>query len=155
MTQAQCGPMAGHPTSAAALEQLSSWEEQASQGHFEAIPAPLGWSSSACFAHLLNGYTAMSSNGLSRLANDRIAKARLEGDWRGSARELWLCLFYEHRRWRHFGDAPQGEDEALLDLLCETLRRKLIATNAAGRAAIVALLAAHPFPGRQETDHGG
>jgi hypothetical protein len=149
-------PMADDLTAATTRYEPGCWEEQAGLGRFEAIPTPFSWCDSAHFAHLLNGYTAASSpSALGRLANARIAKARLSGKWRGSARELWLCLFYEHRRWRHFGDAPQGDDAALLDLLCETLRTRLVALDAASRAATVALLAAHPFPGKEDTERGG
>ena len=31
----------------------------------------------------------------------------------------WVCLFYEHRRWRYFGTEPKPEDLIYLNLLCQ------------------------------------
>ena len=39
-----------------------------------------------------------------------------------SALTLWVALFGEHRRWRHFGYEPGGQDLLYLDSLCEALR---------------------------------
>ena len=56
--------------------------------------------------------------------------AVVSGCWSGSAIELWLCLFFEDRRWRHFGDSPEGEDLKLLDSLCSVFRCSLVTESA-------------------------
>ena len=44
------------------------------------------------------------------LANERLAEYGQSGGWRGSFEELMCCLFFEQRRWRHFGYDPTGKD---------------------------------------------
>lgn len=41
------------------------------------------------------------------MANRRLQQAQAIGVWDGNALELWLCLFFEHRRWRHFDNGPR------------------------------------------------
>ena len=65
----------------------------------------------------------------------------MQGVWRGTARELWLCLFFEHRRWRHFGEYPKGNDLKLLDDLCRVLREQLLLVQGDERAELLKLLA--------------
>jgi thiol-disulfide isomerase/thioredoxin len=55
------------------------------------------------------------------------AEARRTGVWHGTALELWVTLFGEHRRVRHGGIEPDGEERRRLDELCRTLRHRLIA----------------------------
>mgnify|MGYP006291675067 CR=1 FL=1 len=54
------------------------------------------------FAHTFNGYEALGS--FERCAE--IANARDHT----SLTHLRACLFFEARRWRHFGDDPAPED---------------------------------------------
>lgn len=42
--------------------------------------------------------------------------------------ELRVCLFFEQRRWHHFGDAPDAEAEEYQRGLVEKIRSK-VATN--------------------------
>ena len=95
-----------------------AWVELIKIGQFDAIPASFSWQTSAEFAHLIDGYAIMGDD-LGTLANERLQAAEKQGVWRGTSRELWLCLFFEHRRWRHFGERPSGNDLKLLDDLCE------------------------------------
>jgi hypothetical protein len=44
------------------------------------------------------------------LANSRLEKYNETGKWEGSFEELRCCLFFEQRRYRHFGDDPKGKD---------------------------------------------
>ncbi|MCL5950296.1 MAG: BREX-1 system adenine-specific DNA-methyltransferase PglX [Chloroflexi bacterium] len=57
------------------------------------------------------------------LANPRLEKYQQTHKWEGTFEELRCCLFYEQRRWRHFGYDPEGEElTAILDLyraVCE------------------------------------
>lgn len=139
----QCDPRRVFTLSGRRPPSGPGWEQQARNGRFEAIPEPFRWAESAEFAHFLNGYNVMPGDALGPFANQRNEQARLSGAWAGSAKELWLCLFYEHRRWRHFGTDPRTDDKALLSLLCEKLRQQLVGLDAAGRAELVALMAPH------------
>ena len=43
------------------------------------------------------------------LANQKLEIFERSGIWQGSFEELRCCLFYEQRRWRHFGTDPTGD----------------------------------------------
>jgi hypothetical protein len=122
------------------------WPDEVALGIYANMPVPLSWEDSNAFVYLLNGYTAMGPDELGGFANKRVDQARKTGVWTGSVRDLWLCLFYEKRRWRHFGDEPTGPDRVLLDALCEALRQELVALDAPGRGELTALIAANPCP---------
>ncbi len=113
------------------------WVEQAVKGTWSAIPQDFNWSQSAAFAHVINGYELAPSLGLgdvSEFANARSTAAHRTGTWEGSALELWICLFFEHRRARHSGYEPEGDHLRLLDALCQRLRAVLIEEAAGGKA---------------------
>jgi hypothetical protein len=115
-------------------------EELIRMGQFAAISESFCWARSAVFAHLINGYAIMGDD-LGTLANERLQAAEMQGVWRGTARERWLCLFFEHRRWRHFGEYPKGNDLKLLDDLCRVLREQLLLVQGDERAELLKLLA--------------
>ena len=117
-----------------------TWVELIKIGQFDAIPASFSWQTSAEFAHLIDGYAIMGDD-LGTLANERLQAAEKQGVWRGTSRELWLCLFFEHRRWRHFGEPPSGNDLKLLDDLCGALRQQLLLTHEDERTELLNLLA--------------
>ena len=78
------------------------------------------------YALTLDGYVfslAQFGRECGDLANERLHEYRQTGHWRGSFEELRCCLFFEQRRWRHFGYEPEGEDlTAILELfgtVCE------------------------------------
>ncbi len=137
--------------SKASIPDPTPWELHAREGRFEAIPTPFVWDASAMFAHLLNGYDILGMDALARLANQKCEAAEAGEGWDGSATDLWLCLFFEHRRWRHAGMEPEGRYLHALDNLCETLRQRLMALGEAERKSLLALLAAHAFPGTVES----
>jgi hypothetical protein len=63
------------------------------------------------YAVCFNGFEAFG--GLERLgemANEKLFFYSEHSLWCGSARELRACLFFEERRWRHFGYPPEGND---------------------------------------------
>jgi len=97
------------------------------------MPDPLDWEHGRMLALILDGYELASSLGyddLEKFVNKRREDAVVSGRWSGSAIELWLCLFFEDRRWRHFGDSTEGKDLKLLDSLCSVFRMTLIAERA-------------------------
>jgi hypothetical protein len=61
-------------------------------------------------------------------------EAQASGDWQGTALELWLCLFAEHRA-AHFGVGPEFENQPLLDSLCMALRLQLVTESIPDRVA--------------------
>jgi hypothetical protein len=48
------------------------------------------------------------------LANERRQRYSEAGKWEGGFEELRCCLFFEQRRYRHFGEDPEGEDLAAI-----------------------------------------
>ena len=64
------------------------------------------------YALSVNGYQYATENlGLEcgDLANRKLEIFERSGIWQGSFEELRCCLFYEQRRWRHFGTDPTGD----------------------------------------------
>ena len=116
-----------------------AWEELVNQGQFKFIPTSFSWEESAKFAHLIDGYAIMGDK-LGPFANEMLQYAEKQGVWRGTTKELWLCLFFEHRRWRHFGDSPSGKDLKILDELCFSLRERLLFVSEADRSELLELL---------------
>ncbi|GAA3715694.1 hypothetical protein GCM10022268_25360 [Sphingomonas cynarae] len=88
----------------------------------------LPWKDSTGLAQMIDGYVLAEAAGLGDPA-DYLARARAvaeaTGQWRGSALELWVALFLEHRR-DHFSGFLVGNDIAvasppLLNELCVSL----------------------------------
>ncbi|MER8649638.1 hypothetical protein [Mesorhizobium sp. M0586] len=105
------------------MTRLLKWELLALKGDFSAMPKPFAWDQSVRFSHFLNGYDAAGGmDPLAELANGMASKARETGKWEGSAIDLWLCLFFQHRAQRHMGS---DDRDPMLDALCETLRTRL------------------------------
>lgn len=57
------------------------------------------------------------------LANEKLKQYHETGKWEGTFDELRCCLFFEQRRYHHFGERPEGDDaKAILGLyqaICE------------------------------------
>jgi len=87
----------------------------------------LPWDRSAPLAYMIDGYVLAETVGISdphEFVDRMRTKAENEGTWSGTALELWLALFFEHRRDHMSG--PIGIDfEAaptrLRDELCSSL----------------------------------
>ena len=63
------------------------------------------------YALTVNGYDySVQQFGIEcgELANERAHVFSQTGVWQGSFEELRCCLFFEQRRWRHFGIDPEG-----------------------------------------------
>jgi hypothetical protein len=138
----------------------AEWIGGVRAGEFEAIPETFAWKDSAEFAHLINGYELARKLGLGReptlngeaapddvgpvgplgnFANRKREEAKKEGRWDGSAIELWICLFFEHRRERWASACLPADPDPMLDELCRTLRAKLVAVPPQERSALVGL----------------
>jgi hypothetical protein len=123
----------------------AAWLDRVRAGKFSAMPEAFTWEDSGAFAHLLHGYDVSSALDLGELAfwaNERADEAAMAGSWRGKAIELWLGLFYEHRRYRHFGFEPVGSDRDLIIRLWQQLRSQLQDIGDEERATILAQIAA-------------
>lgn len=46
-----------------------------------------------------------------------------------SVDDLRTCLSFEQRRWRHFGDVPQGEDMHYIRCLLREIRDRVVAAE--------------------------
>jgi hypothetical protein len=93
----------------------------------------LRWENSANFAHLIDGYRLCFEAGLGdpfQFAERKLSEAKETGIWSGSALELWVAVFLEHRRWRFAGWEPEGEQAKLLDALCQRLVAALATVSA-------------------------
>jgi len=69
------------------------------------------------FAFTFNGYEHYGSFG----ACAKIANARQQE----SLSDLRACLFFEHRRWRHFGRDPDDEAKQYFRSLVSQIRRRV------------------------------
>jgi hypothetical protein len=106
---------------------LENWEAKALRGDFSDVPIDLSWDQSATIAHFIDGYQIAGDapSDLQEFVNEARAVAKATGNWRGAARDLWLCLFGEHRRARFFDDRPTGENLAILNKLCAAFAQSL------------------------------
>lgn len=88
----------------------------------------LSWERSAVFAHLIDGYRLCELAGLGdpfAYAERGLGLAQQSGIWEGTALELWVSLFLEHRRWRFADREPAPEQIRILDALCKRLATTL------------------------------
>jgi len=107
-------------------EYVKLWEQihpgiaKALQGDFSELPAKPCWDDLQALALSINGYELAPILGLEDcgdLANDRRQQYQQTGKWEGDSIELWICLFFEQRRWRHFGYSPEDDQEAWPEIL--------------------------------------
>ena len=121
--------------------QKQHWSDHVRAGDFSAIPVPLTWEDSAKFAHLIDGYDLTGSVETCFRIRDRVRyEIRATGWSSASPIDLWIALFMEHRGCRHSGFAPDRQERAFLDLLCECLRVELVALGPKERTGILAAL---------------
>jgi hypothetical protein len=84
------------------------------------IPDPMAdWDAIGKFALTFNGYDAWEpSEKCAEIANARR---------HDSLKDLRTCLFYEQRRWRHFGEKPDDEAMEYIRDLVEKIRSRVAA----------------------------
>lgn len=90
----------------------------------EDLPASTAnWETIGTFALAFNGYHRWpDSPSCGDIANDAKEHYRETGQLPQDLDVLRSCLFFEQRRWRHFGDVPEGEDLAYIKALVEAIR---------------------------------
>lgn len=83
------------------------------------VPADnAGWYAISTFALTFDGYKAWESpDKCAEIANTRK---------HGSLSELRTCLFFEQRRWRHFGDNPDEDSMAYIREVVAKIRQRLL-----------------------------
>ena len=94
-------------------------------------PALEDWQAISEYALTVDGYTYAQEHDvgdIGDLANSRLGEYRKTGKWHGTFEELRLCLFFEQRRWRHFGEVPDADNlqaiQALYEAICEAWDRE-------------------------------
>lgn len=87
------------------------------------VPAPdAPWDAIEPFALTFDGYAKLGPR-LGDLANGHLEAGTVPDD----LDELRGCLFFEQRRWRHFGERPDARTMAHVRRLLDAIRRKLLA----------------------------
>jgi hypothetical protein len=91
------------------------------------VPPPdAGWHAVGRFALSFNGYEWWSSFGkCAEVANRGAEEFRGTGALPESLAELRTCLFFEQRRWRHFGLDQDEEAMLYIRALLEEIRRRV------------------------------
>ena len=85
-------------------------------------PQNATWGEIGRFALTFDGYK--HCGGFEPLAE--LARARRSD----TLSDLRACLFFEQRRWRHYGQAPEGEDLRYVRDVLEEIRSRVQAANA-------------------------
>ena len=96
------------------------------------IPSPKAeWRQIGKFALTFNGYEHWGSFEKCGEIGNRWEKVYTEGQTLpGSLTDLRTCLFFEQRRWRHFGWEPDEEAMRYIRALVEAIRCKVSAGEA-------------------------
>jgi hypothetical protein len=90
-------------------------------------PATASWGAIGAFALTLDGYDAIGQRECGVLAN------RVNGEFAKkpetlqalSLREARACLFFEQRRFHHFGWEPKGVGREYINALLDAIRNKI------------------------------
>jgi hypothetical protein len=97
------------------------------------IPPPrAGWPAICQFALTFDGYCECGSfDKCADIANKAIAVFHSAGKVPKSLVELRTCLFFEQRRWNHFGETPPVDEmryiRALLKAIRENVAKRYVA----------------------------
>jgi hypothetical protein len=85
-----------------------------------------GWHEIGRFALSFNGYEWWGSfDNCAEIGKRGLEAFRATGALPDSLTELRTCLFFEQRRWRHFGLDPDEEAMNYIGALVEEIRRKV------------------------------
>jgi len=88
--------------------------------------ASSGRRGAACADHARCGFAweAHHADQCARIANAAADRYSQEGELPESLDELRTCLFFEQRRWHHFGATPDGEAQRYFAALLEAIRAR-------------------------------
>jgi hypothetical protein len=90
-------------------------------------PARSSWRRIVPFALSFNGYKAISGDGCGKLANS--VHQEFVGDAASLKKygltELRACLFFEQRRFHHFGYGPRPDDIVYIRALVDAIRKRV------------------------------
>ena len=89
-------------------------------------PVTASWQTIVSFAQTIDGYRAIGQKECAQLAN------RVKNEFSKNAvsiqtlslTELRSCLFFEQRRFNHFGHEPLGADRIFINTLLQAIQRK-------------------------------
>jgi hypothetical protein len=97
------------------------------------VPAPdAGWHTVGRFALSFNGYEWCGSfQECAKVGNRGADLFRESGTLPQSLAELRTCLFFEQRRWRHYGLDPDEPARRYISALVEAIREKVRAGESA------------------------
>jgi hypothetical protein len=87
------------------------------------------WEAVSSFSLSYDGYAYWDD--VSELATRRIRGWTRDRTLPASIDEVRACLFYEQRRWHHFGEEPNGRGALYFWALLDTLRSLVAARSAA------------------------
>ncbi|GFP19938.1 hypothetical protein HKBW3S03_01442 [Candidatus Hakubella thermalkaliphila] len=90
-------------------------------------PSNAEWADIWRFALSFDGYK--HSHKCGKLANATVAAFRKDKSLPKSLSDLRACLFFEQRRWRHFGEDPDKETMVYIQALIEAIREKVRARD--------------------------
>lgn len=89
-------------------------------------PADANWQTIGRFALSFDGYESSGSFGKCAEIGNKCAQAFLTtGALPHSLTELRTCLFFEQRRWRHYGFDPDEQARTYLGALLDGIREKV------------------------------
>jgi hypothetical protein len=90
-------------------------------------PVTASWHTIVGFAHTMDGYKALGPKECPQFANS--VKSEFSRNAASietlSVAQLRCCLFFEQRRFNHFGDEPQGADRIFINALLDAIRTKI------------------------------
>ena len=82
-----------------------------------------GWPEIGKFAHSFNGYSHWGSfEKCGEIANNILEEYKASGELPANLTHLRTCLFFEARRWRHYGYDPDEEAMRYIRALLEAIR---------------------------------
>jgi hypothetical protein len=90
-------------------------------------PVTASWDTIVSFAQAIDGYRAIGQKECAQLCNR--VKSELSRNPVSvqmlSLTELRSCLFFEQRRFNHFGHEPLGADRIFINTLLQAIQRKI------------------------------
>jgi len=92
----------------------------------ELPPPGAAWEAIAPFAYSFDGYGRLGSfDACAAIANPAFTAWTEQQVLPKSFLDLRTCLFFEQRRWRHFGDDPDEEALKYIHALLEAIREQV------------------------------